>query len=498
MFSKIKKIFWIPFLGFIILIPVLSAGDDHDAGTEKIDEVLKDSITIESHIVQLKSFLQRNPLRVRERILLGHLYLEQDKPAAAEQEFEIARKVGADPREILPLLGYSLLAQGNALGLLERIKPPNPVPSYLRAQIALLYGQAQLMLEQFNAAVASFNEALKWGGVSNAARIGLAWTALAENDFERAEAEVTQAFAGDPRSADVWLVKAEILRLRAKPDEARDAFANVLALEPRNLSARLGKAAMELAQHQTDLAAKDLRVASQMAPRHPLVNRLNVLLAAERGNPGLEEILNFLTSVDQEKSSPTFLFALGKLMAREIKTGHHQAILFAARRLQNQAPKLALGYSMEGAVRMIQQDWDGAARALDSAYWREPSGLLAVDFYIARMNSGKEGAETILENWFSTHPDDLETRLAAAIAFQRKEQFYMAQTYYEKILKVQPNHFVALNNLAWLYFIKHDPRAIAFAERAYQITPNNSQVLDTYHQILLSKNNLQRAIIPLR
>ncbi|CAK0760749.1 hypothetical protein CCP3SC15_2670001 [Gammaproteobacteria bacterium] len=366
----------------------------------------------------------------------------------------------------------------------------------------MLYGQAQLILEQFDAAQASFAEALKFGSVEGAARVGLARVALAQNDLERAEAEVTQALTADAEQVEAWLVKAEILRLRAKPAAAEESFTKAIALDPRNLSARLGKAAMELAQHQLDAADGELQRAAQIVPQHLLLNRLRGLLAYERGDLiAMEEVLNQILTIDQKESPATLLSLLGALIKRELQAGHHQAVLLAARRLQRQAPMLALGYATEGTIRMVQQDWGGAARALEAAYQREPSGLLALDLYAARSNQGENGAASVLENWFIGHPKDIETQLAAAISLQQNGQLQSAQAYYEKILETQPNHPLALNNLAWLYLEKHDQRALAMAKRAYQLAPNDPQVLDTYGWILANEGYrlpglflLQRAV----
>jgi tetratricopeptide (TPR) repeat protein len=50
---------------------------------------------------------------------------------------------------------------------------------------------------------------------------------------------------------------------------------------------------------------------------------------------------------------------------------------------------------------------------------------------------------------------------------------------YESVLAVQPRHPAALNNLAWLYSEKGDPRALDLAQRAYDIAPNNPSIADT-------------------
>ena len=53
---------------------------------------------------------------------------------------------------------------------------------------------------------------------------------------------------------------------------------------------------------------------------------------------------------------------------------------------------------------------------------------------------------------------------------------------------------VALNNLAWSYYVKKDERAIATAKRAYEAAPNSASVLDTYGWILAERGDLALGI----
>jgi predicted Zn-dependent protease len=53
---------------------------------------------------------------------------------------------------------------------------------------------------------------------------------------------------------------------------------------------------------------------------------------------------------------------------------------------------------------------------------------------------------------------------------------------------------VALNNLAWTYQQEKDPRALATAEKAFKLAPQNPAVADTLAWILIEKGDTKRAI----
>jgi predicted Zn-dependent protease len=51
-----------------------------------------------------------------------------------------------------------------------------------------------------------------------------------------------------------------------------------------------------------------------------------------------------------------------------------------------------------------------------------------------------------------------------------------------------------MNNLAWLYHEKKDPRALAIAEKAYNEAPQAAAVADTYGWILIQNRNIEKGL----
>ena len=74
----------------------------------------------------------------------------------------------------------------------------------------------------------------------------------------------------------------------------------------------------------------------------------------------------------------------------------------------------------------------------------------------------------------------------------------MAISRYEKALRKDPDNTLALNNLAWLYHVRGDERALAVAKRAYDLRPEDPDVLDTYGWILVEIDRNERGIRLLR
>ena len=52
----------------------------------------------------------------------------------------------------------------------------------------------------------------------------------------------------------------------------------------------------------------------------------------------------------------------------------------------------------------------------------------------------------------------------------------------------------ALNNLAWLYYLEKDPRAVPTAKRAWQLAPHVPSVGDTYGWLLVESGAVQEGL----
>jgi predicted Zn-dependent protease len=53
---------------------------------------------------------------------------------------------------------------------------------------------------------------------------------------------------------------------------------------------------------------------------------------------------------------------------------------------------------------------------------------------------------------------------------------------------------MSLNNLAWIYHQSKDPRALEYAEKAFQLASENPAIQDTLAWILVEKGEIDRAL----
>ena len=99
--------------------------------------------------------------------------------------------------------------------------------------------------------------------------------------------------------------------------------------------------------------------------------------------------------------------------------------------------------------------------------------------------------ESLLKKELGSRPGDTKILMALAMLYQEGKRLQQAKETYERILQKEPNHYLALNNLAWLLATSKEPglfqpaRALALARRAAALKPE-AMILDTLAEAFLA------------
>ncbi len=107
--------------------------------------------------------------------------------------------------------------------------------------------------------------------------------------------------------------------------------------------------------------------------------------------------------------------------------------------------------------------------------------------------------ENVLQEQLSAHPADLGLYENLALVYQKMEDYEKAKEVYEKILQLDPNRPVSLNNLAWLLATSSNPRirdpkqALVLAKRAVSLE-RSSVFLDTLAEAYFVSGYPQEAV----
>ena len=179
----------------------------------------------------------------------------------------------------------------------------------------------------------------------------------------------------------------------------------------------------------------------------------------------------------------------------EVNKGNYEQALTIARQIQKINLKSPVGYELEGDVLIDQKKSDLAVKSYEQAFTLNKSGPLIVKLHASLSQAGKgHEAGSRLTQWLKEHPADAATRIYFAATYLAEKKNKEAIEQYEIILRQDPKYVPALNNLAWLYQQEKDPRALEYAEKANQLTPDNPAILDTLGWILVEQGNTSRGL----
>jgi putative PEP-CTERM system TPR-repeat lipoprotein len=151
---------------------------------------------------------------------------------------------------------------------------------------------------------------------------------------------------------------------------------------------------------------------------------------------------------------------------------------------------------IEGRILFLEGDFSAALPKLKQQYYAKPNSqnaiLLAQAF--ERTNQ-KKIAIKLLEDYSKENKKDPRISLILA-NFYLSVDNNKAILEYEDLIKVQPNNIVLLNNLSWLYMEKKlFSQALTHAKKAYSLSSDVPDVVDTYAQVLLKSGKKAQALV---
>ena len=510
----------------------------------------------------LMPLLQSNPDDVELLSLAGEAHLRARRYDKATAYFEKTALLAPDTARLHAALGVSRLGMGEsgrAIDELERAtvldgKAPQAgtmlVMTLLRNKentkalaavqtmekqqganplLLNLKGGVYLALHDLPAARAAFEQALRLSATYLPALINLAQIDLAEKQPDRTRQRFETALAKDPKNADISAALAKLAASQGKLPEAQrwlekahadhpDAVPPALLLSNFYLQTGAPQKALDLARtlqsgHPGDADALALRAQVEYSagqPQAALDSYLQLAKVQTASAPLQMRIASLHLALNDHASAlhavklaqvldPDLLDAQVVEVTMQLALKRPREALAVARKVQQQRPKLAAGYKLEGDVLMAQNQPQQAFKLYQQAYQISSIGPLQVQMYRALHQAGQEKeADRSIGAWLAAHPDDTATRIYLAGSKLASKQYRAAIEQYQQIVARDAGNLVALNDLAWAYQQDKDGRALATAEQAHKLAPDNPAVLDTLGWICLEQGDVPRATALLR
>jgi len=406
-----------------------------------------------------------------------------------------------------------------AIDGLEKKQPDKPLAAHLR-------GRTLLAKRDVAGARKSFERALTIDPTYFPAVASLAGLDMVDKKPDDAKKRFEAVLTKDPKNGQAWLALAELAaRSGAAKDEVAKLIGNAVAANPTDVVSRLllidfhlrnkdFKQASSAAQNavaalpdspevldalgRTQQAAGELNQAittyNKLAGMQPLSPQPQMRLAgahmAEKNKDAAVQSIRKALEI-----KPDLLEAQRALIMLDLEGKKFQEALTTARLVQKQRPKEAVGYVLEGDINASQKNWDSAATAYRVGLKQVNSPELAIKLHSVLLASGKGmEADKFSSTWQKDNPKDAMFLLHLGDGAIVRKDYGSAEKNYAAVVKLQPNSAVAYNNLAWVSAKLNKEGAIAYAEKANTLAPNQSAFMDTLAMLLSDKGDYAKAV----
>ena len=449
-----------------------------------------------------------------QKKLITSLYKKGDIDSVTHELEKISGSI-KDKRKLNHLLVLTYIQQkqldkaDKKLTELLQSNPNDAVLYNLKAYVERLKGN-------FKRSKENYQQALKIDNAFIPAYYGLAELAIEEKNWDTAKANFIKITQIKPKYIKAYIKLAQIAEKEKKPDEIESWLKKGYTEVKGDIKSQIYMANMLSKWYlKQNTPEKILLLANELNREYPDENRtLSFLAAAQMANnknSEAEKTLRLLIGkinndvkhrvllavlLIKKNSDSNYILGLldeaiqfapnnPKPMMVKInylfKLKQFDKVLKTADDFIESFPEQAFGYQAQGNAYLKKNEPEKALSSYQMAYKLRPSLTLLFDIADILNSQGNiKEAVTSLKNALNKSNNDLAIYFKLANIYQKNRQYNQAIKYYKKMLEIKKDSTLALNNLAWVYFQQSLPDALPTAERAYKISPDAPEIMDTY------------------
>ena len=282
---------------------------------------------------------------------------------------------------------------------------------------------------------------------------------IGQGDFGSAEARLLKVVEIAPDNHQASILLARGYALEKNFSEAIELYLSLAEKIPNDPALPYQAALLQIELGDTLIARKSLETSLERNPAYiPALERVLLLEASEKKFDIASDRLAPL--IEKEPDSAILQFLSGKLA-------------------------LAQNDSQAGIFRL--------KRALTLDPTLRPASYALAQTYLA--TGDLAAAQATLNGVIAANPDDVEAIFSLGNLHEQSSDYTNAMEQYNAVLKIDSNHYKALNNLAYLLSNKSGDIEDAFliALRARELAPNDPAVADTLGWIAYRKGDFSFA-----
>jgi len=466
---------------------------------------------------------KKDPQNARKRTSLALTQMMAGQVDAAFNDLQDIAASDAGVTADLALISAHLRRQefDKALKAIEGYEKKQPG----KPMAAILQGRTLLAKRDVAGARLSFERALSLDPTYFPAVASLAALDMADKNPDGAKKRFEAVVAKDPKNSQALLALAELAaRSGAAKEEVAKLIGNAVVANPTDAAPRLllidyylrnkelklatsaaqdAVAAMPASPEVLDALGRTQQAAGELNQAITTYNKLAGMLP-QSPQPHMRLADLHMAAKNKEAAAQSLRKALeikpdlqqaqrGTIML-DVDGKNFQGALTTARTMQKQGPGEAVGYALEGDINAAQKNWDAAATAYRGGLKQVSAPELAIKLHAVLLASNKAtDAEKFSATWQKDNPKDVAFLLYLADGAIASKDFMAAEKQYLAVIKMQPNNALAYNNLAWVTGKLNKQGAVAYAEKANTLAPNQPALMDTLAVLLSEKGDYAKA-----
>jgi putative PEP-CTERM system TPR-repeat lipoprotein len=424
---------------------------------------------------QLTKYARDNPRNVQARLQLATLHLREGNAAAAETA---ARELLQENDMNIPakrLLALALATQGlyaESAQLYQEISAVEPGS----AQDLAGLGASRLLSGETELGVRELEKALELEPANTALRERLISVYIAAGDFEAARQAVAAYPVAEGDDVARKVLSGRVALQSGNRDEARRLFTEVVALEPGNIGANSGLAAIAFAESDLAAARERFTAIATAHPEHvPTWMNLAVLEEQAGNMPAMVTALEKAVAADATALRPRLALARYRLNAGQTQDAIR--LLNAVREQHAQDYDLQQTLALAHLAAGDRQSAVAAADALLALRPQDPSTLGRVARIKQRAGEAAQ-AQQHAEKALSLAPDNPEFRKLLIEALLNQNELDSAAAELSRLpAAVREEPGVALTEGRVAMFQDRHADAEAAFQRAFNASPDTRSLL---------------------